>query len=151
MNRPKKLALCLAGSLSAVALAGWLFVLAPPNEAPPPDTHPAAVWQRVRELGRYRFTADLLQNDIPLPSLTNVGRAGRGLRRGRLRFCGQVERRARHRLRRRRQVFGSVGRTQRRRNRARFTLSCQGVVLHAPAGHRYPLRVATPPARPALS
>ena len=31
-------------------------------------------WERAREAGSYRYTADVVQNTIPLATITNVGR-----------------------------------------------------------------------------
>jgi len=33
-----------------------------------------AAWERAREAGSYRYTADVVQTTISLPTVTNVGR-----------------------------------------------------------------------------
>ncbi len=77
-------------TLCLVAAAWFLFAQALNSHAhaQQPDTGPAAVWQRVRDAGSYRFTADVVQTTIPLPMVTNVGRASK---QERLHIAGQTD------------------------------------------------------------
>ena len=52
-----------------------LFLLNPANTSAGPGLE--AAWKRARQSGAYHFTADIVQNTIPLPTVTNVGRSSR--------------------------------------------------------------------------
>jgi len=62
------------GALVGLALALFLYPVA--TLAARPGSL-QAVWERVRQAGFYRFSADVVQTTRPLPTVTNVGRTTR--------------------------------------------------------------------------
>lgn len=60
--------------LVALALPGLAWASVSQAQAREADTHPEAVWKRVRQVGRYHFDVDITQTTLPLPRVENIGR-----------------------------------------------------------------------------
>jgi uncharacterized repeat protein (TIGR01451 family) len=63
----------LALFLSVVVVLGFVATIWP-AQARTPDGTVEQIWQRVRAAGAYDFTADIIQDVVPVASITNVGR-----------------------------------------------------------------------------
>jgi hypothetical protein len=76
MSRSQLRVLLRLGQLLALLIVVALFAspLAS-SRAQSQANGPEAAWLRVREAGSYRFTVDLVQRTLPLPTVTNAGRA----------------------------------------------------------------------------
>ncbi|MEA3397775.1 MAG: hypothetical protein U9R05_09975, partial [Chloroflexota bacterium] len=78
MKRSHSLAHPLALLFAALCVLSLSFLLlSPASTSAGPRGGLEAAWKRARQSGAYRFTADIVQNTIPLPTVTNVGRASR--------------------------------------------------------------------------